>query len=155
MASSPNPDPSRERAARLAAMPINAALGIEFARRSPGRAELSMPAREDQLQPDGVLHGGVLATLADTAAVYSIFPDLPEGRSITSIDFRLDFLRPVRPGDGPVTAAAEVIKVGRSVATAEVSLTQAGRLVARGTFVYLVLELPADAPLPGSRSDPD
>jgi uncharacterized protein (TIGR00369 family) len=109
-----------------------------------------MPAREDQLQPDGVLHGGVLATLADTAAVYSILPDLPEGRSITSIDFRLDFLRPARAGDGTVTAAAETLKVGRSVATAEVRLSQAGLLVARGTFVYLVLDLPAPTPRPGS-----
>ena len=130
-----------KRAERFAGMPFNRNWGFQFAPRAPGRAEIRLEPREEHLQVGGVVHGGVIATLADTAGVYAIYPDLDDGRTITSIEFKLNFLRAGRIGRGALSARARALKVGRSVATSEVDVFQAGELVAKGLFTYLVMNI--------------
>ena len=132
-------DTTAVRAQRFVDMPFNQPFGLEFRARAPGHAEVTLVPRPEHLQVDGVIHGGTLATLADTAGVYAIYPDLPEPLSMTSIEFKLNFLRPALESKGLLTARATALKVGRSVATADVELHQDGQLIAKGLFTYLVL----------------
>jgi len=120
-------------------MPAARLLGMELGARSDREAHVSLAARPELLQVDGVVHGGILATLADTAAVHLLYPQLASERSMTSIEFKLNFLRPATAGGGPIDARARVAHMGRKVCLAEVDVEQAGKIVAKGLFTYLVL----------------
>ncbi len=102
--------------ARFAATPSNRLLGTLLIAQSQSRVELELPMRGELLQEEGVVHGGLLTTLADTAAVYLVWPDLPPDRTMTSIDFAMTFLAPGLPDRGPLRAVAVPLRIGRSVA---------------------------------------
>lgn len=97
-----------------------------------------MPLQHPFVQEQGVVHGGVLTTLADTAAVYTVYPFLEDGQTMSSIEFKLNFLRPVFIDDGSVTARAKLVRQGKRVALVQVDVQQARRLVAKGLFTYLM-----------------
>ena len=98
-----------------------------------------MPMKRYFGQEAGVVHGGVLSTLADTAAVYTLFPYLEEGESMTSIEFKMNFLRPALIDGGSVTARANLVRRGSRIALCEVDVFQARRLVGKGLFTYMIL----------------
>jgi uncharacterized protein (TIGR00369 family) len=85
-----------------------------------------------------VIHGGVLATLLDTAAVYAVHPDLGQDRTMTSISFTVNFLAAATPLGADVHATATVLRQGRNVAVCEAEARQGGTLVAKGSFTYLL-----------------
>ncbi len=128
----------RDLAAIFAATPANRLLGARLVARSPQRVELELPVRAGLLQEEGVVHGGFLAALADTAAVYLVWPDLPPDRTMTSIDFAMTFLAPGLPDRGPLQAVAVPLRLGRSVAVCESTVSQGGALLCKGTFHYLL-----------------
>jgi uncharacterized protein (TIGR00369 family) len=130
-------DAARE---RFAAVPIARALGMRLDAQSSGEAAVSMDAREDLLQDEGVVQGGVVSALADAAAVHALYPGLPDGVTMTSIEFKINFLRPALPGRGPLVARARVVQRGRRVGLADVEVSQSDRLVAKGLFTYLFFD---------------
>jgi uncharacterized protein (TIGR00369 family) len=91
------------------------------------------------VQEKGVIHGGIITTLADTAAVYAINPDLPPGKTMTSIELKVNFLRPAAADGSPLLARADVIKRGQRVAVCRVDVLQSEKAVATGIFTYLIL----------------
>ena len=62
-------------------------------------------------------------------------------RTLTSVEFKLNFLRPALAGGGDVRAVATAVRRGNKIALAEVEVTQGERAVATGLFTYIVLEL--------------
>ncbi len=126
--------------ARLRAMPATRLFGFEFGERDGERALVSMPAAEEVLQVESVVHGGALGALADTAAVYLLLPELADGQAMTSIEFKMNFLRPVVADRDEIEAEATLVKRGRTVTVARVDVTQAGALCATGLFTYLILD---------------
>jgi uncharacterized protein (TIGR00369 family) len=125
----------------VATMPVSALLGLVFVERSASEAVLELPLRAELLQGQGRVHGGILATLADTAAVWLLLPQVAEGHTLTSIEFKLNFVRPAVLERGPVRALAKLVRRGRAVALADVELSQQGQIVAKGLFTYLQPEL--------------
>ena len=119
-------------------VPVNRHFGFSLLTVGRGKAEVAMALKRSFLQEEGIVHGGVLTTLADTAAVYTIFPFLDDSESMSSIEFKMNFLRAASIDDGSLTAKAKLVRRGRSVALAEVDVFQARRLVAKGMFTYLV-----------------
>ena len=119
---------------------VNRQLGFRLERRSRTEVLVSMEASPRYVQETGRLHGGILAALADTAAVYCFIPELGEGERVTSIEFKMNFLRPVLPELGPVQAHSRVVRRGSRVALCDVEVSQADRLVAKGSFTYMFLE---------------
>jgi len=117
--------------------PVHRMLGIELRERSPAGAELSMPVVREHLQEEGVVQGGILTALADAAAVYLLLPDLGEGRSMTSIELKINFLHPARLGAGELRARAEPLQIGRTIAVCRSMVTQGGRSVAHAIGTYL------------------
>jgi uncharacterized protein (TIGR00369 family) len=75
-----------------------------------------MPARAEFAQEYGVVHGGILAALADTAAVYLTLPHLTDAEGMTSIDFKGNFLEGARPGAGDL-APSRVWSVAASASS--------------------------------------
>ncbi len=122
------------------ASPINAFLGMRMVQRSAQETVLLLDPRPELIQETGVIHGGILTTLADTAAVYTIAPDVPEGQTLTSVEFKMNFLRAGFGNKGPITTRASRLKLGKRIAVAEATLEQGEQLLAKGTFTYLIFE---------------
>lgn len=122
--------------------PCNRFLGFRLLARSPERAEVALPLRAELLQEEGVVHGGLIAALADTAAVYLLWPDLGPARSMTSIEFKLNFLGAGRGDGGPLRAVATLLRQGSTVAVCESEVFQGDRRIAKGTFTYLLRDRP-------------
>lgn len=114
--------------------------GLSIADVEPGRVRLTVRTRPDFANPHGGLHGGVTATLLDSAMACAVLSALPPGGRSTTVDLAVTFLRPV-PLDGTLlTANGEVVHVGRRIATAHGRVhDEAERLVATATTTCQVL----------------
>src|SRR5919199_6920736 len=112
------------------AMPLTRLLGIERVAEAPEEVRARLEWREELCTAGGVLHGGALMALADSAAAICAFLNLPEGASGTAtIQSSASFLRPVR--EGHVEAVARPLRAGGSVIAVETELVDAeGRAVA-------------------------
>jgi uncharacterized protein (TIGR00369 family) len=120
--------------------PVNQFLGTTLVERTPEHVTLSMPVRQEMLQETGVVQGGLLSALADTAAVYLLIPEALDVNKVTSVEFKMNFLGPANPGQGDLLARSSIIKRGRRVAVFGVDVTQDDRAVAYGVFTYLLYE---------------
>lgn len=134
-AATPRPT-SAELAAILEAAPFNRLLGLRLLNRDDRVAEVGLAPREELLQEEGRVHGGLLSSLMDTTAVYLAWPQRPAGTSMTSIEFKLNFLRPAQLAGGEILARATPVKLGRMVAVVDVEAHQDGLLLAKGLFTY-------------------
>jgi uncharacterized protein (TIGR00369 family) len=120
--------------------PITQALDFEGTAFGEGTAECRLTPQEFHYNPLGTVHGGVLATLLDTACGCAVHTLLPAGVFYTSLDLSLKFLRPVTVQTGPVTAHGNVVHLGRRTALAEARITDAaGKVYATATSSCLIL----------------
>ena len=112
-------------------------------------ARLRLRFRPELLQPAGVVHGGVIATLIDSVCVPAIGAGYPERRPYSTIDLAVQYLGAVTSED--LLAEGWIVKRGRSIVfcSAEVRTTPSGELVATGTATYKVSSGPASASAPG------
>ena len=105
-----------------------------------GKVTVTMRAQEFHYNPLGGVHGGVIATLLDTAAGCSVHSTLTAGEMYTSLDLTTKFLRPVTVNSGLLRCEGRVLNRGRRVALAQAELTdQSGRLVAHATSTCLIM----------------
>lgn len=130
-------------------IPLAGHLGFACTVRTPTETTLTMPVDPRHLQIDGRVHGGIVSTLADTSAVWLLLQSLDPGEHLTSIEFKLNFLAGARAGDGPLASVASIVRRGRQIAVAEVSVFQAAKMVSKGLFTYLVFK-GAERPTPVS-----
>lgn len=121
-------------------VPVHRLLGLRMISPSSERATVEMDVTEDMCQETGVVHGGMLSALADATAANLFQPYVPDHVVTTSIEFKMNFIRPVLVEHGKLTAQASVLRRGRKVAVAEVEITQARKLMAKGLFTFLFLD---------------
>jgi acyl-CoA thioesterase len=91
---------------------------------------------DDLKNPHGVLHGGVLYTMADTGMGAALYTELGADESCATIEVKINYLKPVKSGE--VVCETEIVNKGRSVAYLESELTNGGETVARATGSYSV-----------------
>ncbi|WP_144118707.1 PaaI family thioesterase [Catellatospora sichuanensis] len=126
----------------LPAPPVMHLLGMDSVQAEEGRVVVTMRAQEFHYNPLGGVHGGVLATLLDTAAACAVHSTLPAGVGYTSLDLTTKFLRPVSVDSGMLRCEGTVISRGRRTALAQAQLTDAqGRLLAHATSSCLIFDL--------------
>jgi len=127
------------RAAELfARTPINSFLQSRLVHRSPERVEVRAPVSGAQAQEYGIVQGGIVSAVADTAAVYLLIPEAMDRGTVSGVEFKMNFLRPVQSDGGELVAVAVPLKVGRRLAVCRVDISQDARHVASGVFTYLV-----------------
>jgi acyl-CoA thioesterase len=120
---------------RLAASPFHASIGIEAVEASPGLVRLAIEARPEHRNLQGTVHGGLLATLADTTMGLAVRTAIEPGRRHVTAELSVHFLRPAAPGR--IEALGSVVRVGATIAVAEADVRdERGDLlaIARGTY---------------------
>jgi len=102
------------------------------------QAKVILNVDKCHLQPFGIVHGGVLATLIDTATFWAAFLRLPEDAGLVNIDLKLNYLEP--SNSGLLTAEGRCIRSGRSISYAEAGIkNEDGDLLAHGTSTLMAL----------------
>lgn len=102
------------------------------------RATVKLETAQCHLQPFGIVHGGVMAALIDTATFWSAFLRLPEDAGLVNIDLKLNYLKSI--ASGTMAAEGRCIRAGRSINYAEASVKDSqGNLIAHGTSTLMVL----------------
>lgn len=121
-----------------AAMPLCATLGVRGVRSDPELTVMEMDWAAALCTMGGVVHGGALMALADSAGAAAAFANLPDGATATStIESKTNFVGAVT--EGSVTASARVLHAGKTTIVVETEITQADRLIAKTTQTQLVI----------------
>jgi len=123
----------------FASVPVNRLFGFQLRSEDGAGAVVAFRPEPAHAQEYGVVHGGIISTLADTAAVYTILPGLEAGERMTSIEFKVNFLAGAVVERGEVTARARLVRKGRTVAVVLVDVQQGEVQVATGLFTYIIL----------------
>jgi uncharacterized protein (TIGR00369 family) len=138
--------------------PIIGTLGIALVSVDPGRVVFEFTPSEFHYNPIGSVHGGVTATMCDSACGCAVHSMLPAGAFYTSQDLTVKFLRPVSAGAGPLRCEGTVLHLGSRTALAQASLTDgAGRRYAYATSSCLIFRPSAvdrDAAAPDAGDGP-
>jgi uncharacterized protein (TIGR00369 family) len=111
--------------------------GFELAEASPGRAVLHMRVDARHKQLHGVVHGGVLAALADTAGGLASYMSMPRGTRIATIEMKINYLEGVKAGT--VEADARVVRIGKHIAVVDCDIRDGHRrLVGKALMTFFV-----------------
>ena len=125
-------------------LPLNTiaqTLGYDVSEAESGRVVVTLVPNDSHLNPSGTGHGGLAATLLDSAMGLAIWSTLEKGLGQTTLEFKISLIRPITPGMGVIRAEGTVLNRGRRVGTAEGRITdERGRLLAHGTTTCLIFE---------------
>jgi uncharacterized protein (TIGR00369 family) len=122
----------------LRTAPYPAMIGMTIASLDFDRCRIELELRHDHLQPFGIVHGGVIATLIDTATFWAAFMRLPDDAGLVNVDLKLNYLKAVV--DGHLRAEGECLRFGRQISYTVASVyNDANELVAHGTSTMMAL----------------
>ncbi|SOC39886.1 uncharacterized protein (TIGR00369 family) [Rhizobium subbaraonis] len=121
-------------AGELPAPPMAQTLRFSLVEVEEGRVLFKgLPTRE-HLNPLGAVHGGWTATVMDSALGCAVFSTVAPGEAYTTIEFKVNLVRPLLPGMGEVFCEGRLVHRGRTIATSEAWLrNKNGKLLAHGT----------------------
>jgi len=124
---------------RLPQPPMCATLGFHLAEASDGYARFDGVPEFRHYNPIGTVHGGFAATLLDSALGCAVFTTLAKGEAWTTLELKLNLVRPINKDTGTVRAEGRIIHRGRTVATAEGTIKdKTGKLYAHATTTCMV-----------------
>jgi len=119
--------------------PIGALMNFRIGEVTEGRAVFLVEPAEYHYNPIGVVHGGLAATLLDSAMGCAVHSTLPAGASYTTLEIKVNYIRPMSAETGLVRCEAKTIHVGGRTATAEGKVVDAkGKLYAHGTTTCII-----------------
>ncbi|MDY7101826.1 MAG: PaaI family thioesterase [Actinomycetota bacterium] len=122
---------------------IGELLGMSLLEVDEGRIVFGLEPDARMTNPLGTVHGGIAATLLDSAMSCAVHTTLAADESYTTLDLHVRYVRAARPDGGPLQVEGSVVHRGRRTATAEGRVTDAeGRLVAHGSVSCIVLATP-------------
>ncbi|MGD9588386.1 MAG: PaaI family thioesterase [Pyrinomonadaceae bacterium] len=129
------PDQKGRIADALHGLPFAQLIGMRLVDVRPGEATIKIEMRDDLRQPHGVLHGGVTATLIDTAMAFAIITRLDEGEKATTVDLTVHYLRP--HFEGTFTCTAKVVRAGKRIITVSADVENSkGNQIATALSTY-------------------
>jgi uncharacterized protein (TIGR00369 family) len=133
-------DDERRRVERMRdVVPFLKHLGIEVESVGRGTATLLLPVREELSRNDGIIHGGAIASVIDSAFAFAITPLLAENERTVTVDLTIHYLRPLGgEGGGAARTIARVVRAGRRVITVSAELFDENeKLAATAISTYL------------------
>jgi uncharacterized protein (TIGR00369 family) len=119
--------------------PIGILMGFRIAEVSEGHAVFTVEPADYHYNPIGVVHGGVAATLLDSAMGCAVHSTLPAGAAYTTLEIKVNYVRPMTAKTGQVRCEAKALHVGGRTALAEGRVVDAnGKLYAHGTTTCII-----------------
>ncbi len=127
---------------KLPAPPITTTMGFTGGRAEEGKVTFVGEAGEHLFNPIGVVHGGFAMTILDSAMGCAVHTTMAVGEAYTSLEVKVNFVRPITLETGPVRCEGTVVHRGGTIATAEGRLIaeRTGKLLAHGTTTCLVFK---------------
>jgi uncharacterized protein (TIGR00369 family) len=121
--------------------PVAKLVGFSLTTIEPGRSVVELEAGPQHANPMGTLHGGILCDVADAAMGMAYASALDEGETFTTLELKINFLKPV--WTGRLTATGRLVKGGQTIGLVECDIhDDAGRLVARASSTCMTLRGP-------------
>lgn len=118
--------------------PVSELIGFEVSEAGDGRTVVVLQADRRHFNPMGTVHGGILCDIADAAMGIAFATTLAPGESFTTVELKINFLRPVRKT--LLRAAGRVVQRGRTIGYVECDITdESEKLVAKANSTCLVL----------------
>ena len=134
----PNPEYIRELVEIVNTSPFPEHRAMRLLSIELDKAVLELKTANYHLQAYGKVHGGVLATLIDTATFWSVFLRIPGDAGLVNIDLKLNYLKPVE--NGLLTAEGRAIRSGNTICYAESNVLNANHdIVAHGTSTLMIM----------------
>jgi acyl-CoA thioesterase len=119
----------------LHTLPFSKLIGMKLVDLRPDEAAISIEMRDDLRQPSGVLHGGVTATLIDTAMAFAVRTRLAVDEATATIDLTVHYLRPHITGI--FTCTAKIVRAGKRIFTVSAEVhNEEGKLIAMAISTY-------------------
>ncbi|HMT09416.1 MAG TPA: PaaI family thioesterase [Pyrinomonadaceae bacterium] len=116
-------------------LPFSKLIGMRLVDLEPGIARIAIEMRDDLRQPSGVLHGGVTATLIDTAMAFAVRTHLPLDAATATIDLTVHYLRPHL--SGTFICTGKIVRAGKRIFTVSADVhNEEGKLIATGISTY-------------------
>ena len=116
-------------------LPVAKMIGMELVDMRTDEAVIKIDMRDERRQPAGVVHGGVTATLIDTAMAYAVITRLAEGERASTIDLTVHYLRPHT--EGTFTCTAKIVRAGKRIFTVSADVAnEQGKLIATAISTY-------------------
>ena len=126
-------------AGELPSPPVAILIGMEMTEVSEGRAVFTIEPAEYHYNPLGTVHGGIIATLLDSAMGCAVQSLLPAGTGYTTLEIKVNYLRPMTSATGTVSCEGTVIHLGGRIATAQARVIDAdGKLYAHATTTCII-----------------
>ena len=121
--------------------PVAELVGFEVVSAGDGHCTMKFEAQQRHANPMGTLHGGILCDVVDGAMGMAFFTTLEPGESFTTLELKINFVRPLTREAGVVRCEGRVVHAGNRTATAEGRITGPdGKLYAHGTTTCIVIE---------------
>jgi uncharacterized protein (TIGR00369 family) len=129
-------DEHKQKAAEaLGRLPLARMMGMRLVDMRLDEAVIAIEMHDDFRQPFGLLHGGVTATLIDTAMAFAVRTRIPFGEPTATVDLTIHYLRPHT--DGLITCTARNVRVGRRIITVSAEVVNAeGKQIATAISTY-------------------
>jgi uncharacterized protein (TIGR00369 family) len=129
-------------AGELPPPPMARLMQFELVDVEPGKVVFTGQPDGSMYNPNGAIHGGLVCTVLDSVAGLALHSTLPAGKGYTSIEIKVNYLKPVRLDGGPLSATGTVVKSGARVGFTEGVVTDAsGKVVATATSTLLIFDL--------------
>jgi uncharacterized protein (TIGR00369 family) len=123
----------------FASVPYAKFLGLELDEMKPGEASIHLAVRDELRQNQGVVHGGAVASLIDTASAFAVVTQLKPDERVTTTDLTIHYLRPVTAGR--LTATARIVRAGRRLFVLSVEVIDGQqKLIATAVTTYIKLQ---------------
>jgi acyl-CoA thioesterase len=122
-------------------------VGMRIDEAAQGKARCSLDLKDFHHNTSGVVHGGVLFTLADTAMGAALFSTLEPDELCATIEIKIGYFKPVL--EGSLVCTAELVNKGKSIASLEASIHQGEVLVSKASGTFTIYRRKTDAGLAG------
>lgn len=128
----------------VARPPMAELFGIDIVEVEKGYVALTATPRREHYNPMQIVHGGYASILLDTCMGGAIHTALAPGLGVVTLEYKINFLRPMTVKTGLIRGEGRVIHVGRTAATSEGRLMDpSGKLLAHGTTTCHIVPMPA------------
>jgi uncharacterized protein (TIGR00369 family) len=110
-------------------------LAFELGEVNQSQVSIHLKVRDELKQNRGVVHGGAIASLIDTAAAFAVLTKIDTSERVATSDLTIHYLRPIN--DGRITATAQIVRAGRRLIVVSVEVTNGPALVATAITSYM------------------